>query len=220
MLVVTGRALDVGLTVSGSYQRRRVAINVVEVISQGIGGIPGDPAVGDRTRPVTGDGGASNGGGVGEIRDVNGMAVGEAETLVQPRWCGVYPVNGFDSVSGHALNGYGSVMARETSCRAVQLIGIGARAGPVSEAGGVRWCRERIAGLRCVSLIDEVAAPQNYLASAGIGTAIAKSSAVRSVAGGAAMTVNVVSAEDIIRNREPLGHRCPGTSDGEDQCEH
>lgn len=219
-MVVTSRALDVRLTVSSSDQRRRMPIDVVEVVGQGVGGIPCDPAGGDRSRPVTGDGCASDGGRIWDIGNINGMAVGKAETLVQPRWCGVHPVDGFDSVSGHALNGYGSVMARQTNCCAVQLIGLGVGASPVGEAGIVRWCGERIAEFGCVSLIEEVAAPQNHLASAGVRTAIALRPTMGSVAGRAAMTIDVVSAENIIRNREPLGHRCPGTSDGEDQCEH
>src|SRR6266576_376816 len=111
MLLVTGRALDVRLTVSGSYQRRRMPIDVVEVIRQGVGCVPGNFAGGDRTRPVTGDGRASDGCRIWDVGNINGMAVGETEPLVQPRWCSVHPVNGFDSVSGHALHGYGSVMA-------------------------------------------------------------------------------------------------------------
>ena len=219
-MVVTRGALDVRLTVGRRYQRGRMPVDVIEVVGQGVSGIPCDPAGGDRSRPVTGDGCASDGGRIRDVGNINGMAVGEAETLVQPRWCGVHPVDCFYSVSGHALDGYSSVMAGETDCCAVQLIGQGVCTRPVREAGIVRWCGERIAEFVCVSLIDEVAAPQDHLASAGVRTAVTLCSTVWSVAGRAAMTVDVVSAEDIIRDREPMGHRCPGTSDGEDQCEH
>ena len=86
-------------------------IDVVEVVGQGIGGIPSDFAGGDRSRPVTGDGCASDRGSVWDVGNVNGMAVGEAETLVQPCWCSIDPVDGFHSVSRHPLHGYRSVMA-------------------------------------------------------------------------------------------------------------
>src|SRR5215468_3654974 len=217
VLLVTTRALDVWLAISTGYKRRRVSVDVVEVVGQGVCGVPCDLPSGDRSRPVTGDGRAPDGGGIRDVRNINGMAVCKAETLIQPCWCRVHPVDGFHSVSRHTLNGYGSVMARKTNCGAVQLICLGIGAGPVGEAGIVRWCRERITGFRGVSLADEVAAPQNHLASAGVRTAIALRPTMGSMAGRAAMTIDVVSTEDVIRNREPLGHRCPGTSDGEDQ---
>src|SRR5882724_3508062 len=40
---------------------------------------------------------------------------------------------------------------------------------------------------------------------------------MRSVAGSAAMAVDVVGSEDIIRDCESLSHRCPGTGNCEDQ---
>jgi len=201
---MTCGAFDVRLAIRCGHQRSWVSVNVVKVVGQRVRRVPGDLAVGNRARPVTGDGRAPNGGRVWDVGYVYRMGVCQAKTLIQPSRSGVHSVDGLDGVSSHALDGNCPVVARKANRGPVELVGFGIGAGPVSEAGSSRWNCERVAEFGCVSLVDEITAPQNDRASAGICPAIAQCPTMGGVAGSAAMTVDIVGTEDVVCDCESL----------------